>query len=131
MAANKKAITALVEKMHKKGIGVSLFINPQETQVKASRETGADYVELHTGEYANAKTPVHLKAELLKLESAASAAHALGLVVNAGHGLNYHNTPGILHLKGLHELNIGHSIISRSVFTGLYQAVSDMLFILS
>lgn len=131
VVANKKEITCLVAKMHKKGIGVSLFINADKTQVKASCETGADYVELHTGEYANAKTPKKLSAELAKLESAASFAHGLGLIVNAGHGLNYQNIPGILHLEGLHELNIGHSIISRALFTGLSQAISDMLLFLS
>lgn len=131
VVSNKKEITALVSRMHKKGIGVSLFINPDEAQVKASRETGAEYVELHTGEYANAGTLKNLSAELSRLENAAACAHAMGLVVNAGHGLNYQNTPGMLHLEGLHELNIGHSIISRSLFTGLYQAVSDMKALLS
>ena len=131
VVANKKEITALVARMHKKGIGVSLFINAHEAQVRASAETGADYVELHTGEYANAKTRKTLSEELAKLESAAQSAHNTGLIVNAGHGLNYQNTPAILHLEGLHELNIGHSIISRSLITGLYQAVSDMRLLLS
>ena len=131
VAGNKKEISSLVSRMHKKGIGVSLFINAAEVQVKASCDAGADYVELHTGEYSNAKTPKQLHEELARLEAAAACAHALGLTVNAGHGLNYQNTPAILHLEGLHELNIGHSIISRSLFTGLYQAVSDMLILLS
>ncbi len=107
------------------GTRISLFIDPEESQIRAAAELGADFVELHTGAYANA-TGVARAKELQKLIAGAGLASELGLRVNAGHGLNYENTSAILALPGLEELNIGHSIISRSITVGLHSAVREM-----
>ncbi len=111
---------------HKKNILVSLFIEPDEDMVKCSRDTGADFIELHTGAYCNAFQTDRRGDELERIYRAAEKALAIGIRINAGHGLNYDNTGLILKTPGLEELNIGHSIISRSVFTGLGQAVCQM-----
>jgi pyridoxine 5-phosphate synthase len=108
-----------------RGIRVSLFIDPDEEQVESAADLDADFVELHTGAYANA-AGTDVERELQRLQSAARLAVARGLRVNAGHGLNYRNTPAILGLAGLEELNIGHSIVSRAVIVGLDQAVREM-----
>ena len=108
------------------GIRVSLFIDPEEDQIKASRELGAEDVELHTGCYANAKNSAELDREYLRLVSGAETAHQQRLRVNAGHGLNYINTQRICGLPHLRELNIGHSIVSRAIFVGISQAVREM-----
>ena len=107
------------------GARVSLFIDPEESQLRAAAELGAEFVELHTGAYANARGAAR-EAELEALRAGAEIALSLGLRVNAGHGLNYENTAAILTLPGLEELNIGHSIISRAVTVGLAQAVREM-----
>ena len=108
------------------GIRVSLFIDPEEDQIKASREIGAEDVELHTGRYANVKNIAELDSEYQRLISGAEAAHHQKLQVNAGHGLNYINTQRICGLPHLRELNIGHSIVSRAIFVGISQAVREM-----
>jgi pyridoxine 5-phosphate synthase len=114
-----------------KSIIVSLFIDPDFKQVEASSKTGAKYIELHTGQYAEAfNTPEEYPA-FKNLDEAAALAEELGLCVNAGHGLNYQNVSGILSIENLEELNIGHSIISRAVFVGLDRAVRDMKELLS
>ncbi len=115
-----------VARLRGRGIRVSLFIDPEEEQVESAADLGADFVELHTGAYANA-AGAELDRELQRLHSAAGLAVARGLRVNAGHGLNYRNTPAVLGLAGLEELNIGHSIVSRAVAVGLGQAVREML----
>jgi pyridoxine 5-phosphate synthase len=107
------------------GIRVSLFIDPDEHQLEASAKLGAEFVELHTGAFANAQGDAATN-ELVRLIRGSALAHSLGLQVNAGHGLNYHNVRAMLELPHLVELNIGHSIISRSVFTGLEAAVREM-----
>lgn len=106
-------------------IRVSLFIDPDPEQVDAAARLGADFVELHTGAYANA-TGALRREELDRLHAAAEQAIRRGLRVNAGHGLNYANTAAILSLPGLEELNIGHSIVSRAVAVGIGQAVREM-----
>lgn len=110
------------------GIEVSLFIDPDPEQIEAASRTGAGFIELHTGAYAE---HFHHKerrnAELARLVSGARQAHGLGLRVNAGHGLNYENLPVLHVVPHMEELNIGHSIVSRAVFTGLGRAVADML----
>ncbi len=111
-----------IERLKNAGIVVSLFIDPDPKQVRASAEVGAQFIELHTGAYAAGQ-----KGELDRLIAAAELAHRLGLRVNAGHGLNYQNTPGIRVVPHLETLNIGHSIVSRAVFVGLRQAVREML----
>ena len=105
---------------------VSLFIDPSEDQIRAAAKTGAQYIELHTGQYSIAYGTPDEQVEFEKLREASRLAHALGLKVNAGHGLNYENVHRMRQIQDLNELNIGHSIISRAVFTGLAQAVRDM-----
>ena len=115
-----------IKQMQDAGIRVSLFIDSQECQIKASREIGAADVELHTGCYANAKTSSEVDREYQRLVSGAEFAHKQKLQVNAGHGLNYFNTQRICSLPYLRELNIGHSIVSRAIFVGISQAVREM-----
>ena len=106
---------------------VSLFIDPDEPQIRAAADLGAPVVELHTGAYANA-TGEAARAELRRLRAAAELGVSLGLQVNAGHGLSYQNLPPLLaEVPHLRELNIGHSIVSRAVFVGLERAVGEML----
>ena len=115
-----------IKQMQDSGIRVSLFIDPQEGQIKASREIGAEDIELHTGCYANARTSSQVDREYQRLVSGAEFAHKQNLQVNAGHGLNYINTQRICSLPYLRELNIGHSIVSRAIFVGISQAVREM-----
>ena len=115
-----------IKQIRDAGIRVSLFIDPEEDQIKASREIGAEDVELHTGCYANAKNIAELDSEYQRLVSGAATAHEQTLQVNDGHGLNYINTQRICGLPHLRELNIGHSIVSRAIFVGISQAVREM-----
>ena len=108
------------------GIVVSLFIDPTEEQVRASANTGAQFIEMHTGAYANAFGTKDEETEFNKLKQGAELAKTLGLKVNAGHGLNYENVHRMHEIEGLYELNIGHSIISRAVFNGLFESVETM-----
>jgi len=108
------------------GIRVSLFIDPDEKQLDAAVRAGAPVIELHTGSYADADSIPARGAELARLRRAAGHAHALGLQVNAGHGLNYHNVRPVVELPHIAELNIGHAVISEAVFIGLEQAVKNM-----
>jgi pyridoxine 5-phosphate synthase len=111
-----------------RGIVVSLFIDPHPDQIRAAADTGADVVELHTGAYANAPSARAALAELRRLSAGAALAHSLGLGVNAGHGLHYDNlAPFLRAVPHLHELNIGHAIVSRALLTGAARAVRDML----
>ncbi len=128
---NLSSLKTSISILRKKGIAVSLFINDQTQQIEAAARSGADAIELHTGEYANAKTAKAVTRELKALRSAALLAHRLKLHVYAGHGLNYQNTPAVLDLPQLAELNIGHSIISRSVFVGITNAVQEMLLLIN
>jgi pyridoxine 5-phosphate synthase len=107
------------------GVRVSLFIDPDSAQIEAARRVGAPVIELHTGTYANASGAARAR-ELERVRSAAALAASLGLVVNAGHGLNYHNVEPIAAIREIVELNIGHAIIARAVFDGLPKAVRDM-----
>ena len=115
-----------IKKIRDNGIRVSLFIDPEEDQIKASSEIGAEDVELHTGCYANAKNSAEIEREYKRLLSGAQTANHHKLQVNAGHGLNYYNTQHICGLPHLRELNIGHSIVSRAIFVGISQAVREM-----
>ena len=116
-------IKKTVSRFRARKIKVSLFIDPDEKQIQKAKAAAADMIELHTGKYARAKNKKH---ELAKLKKAASLGRALGLIVNAGHGLNYQNTKAVAAIPGIHELNIGHSIISHAVFSGLEKAVRQM-----
>ena len=124
---NMKKVRSAVSRLKDSGIDVSLFINPQTSQIDASVKAGATIVELHTGEYANAVSEAARKRELEVLKKATKYALSLGLEVNAGHGLNYENVKDVSKIKGMNELNIGHSIISRAVFVGISSAVKEML----
>lgn len=108
------------------GIEVSLFIGPDAPQIDAAVAVGAPVVELHTGAFANAWKSPAADAELARLRAGCGHAHQLGLIVNAGHGINYDNIRAILTLPHLHELNIGHSIVARALFKGVRGAVAEM-----
>lgn len=105
---------------------VSLFIDPDLQQIQAAKDSGAPVIELHTGRYAEAETPEEQAHELQRLTQAVEFAAGLGLVVNAGHGLHYHNVQAIAALPGINELNIGHAIVAHAVFVGFRQAVAEM-----
>ena len=122
-----QSLPRTVARLKKAGIAVSLFVDPDTRQIRAAAEAGADFIELHTGAYANSRQETEEAAEIKKLRTAAEWAHKLGLRVNAGHGLNYQNTPGILAVPYLETLNTGHAIIARAFFVGLRQAVGEML----
>ena len=126
VAGQLDKVTEFIKPLLDAGIIVSLFIDPDSEQVKASAKTGAQYIEMHTGTYSETFGTEKEEAEFLKLKNAAKLAQSLGLTVNAGHGLNYENVHRMHEIEGLYELNIGHSIISRAVFTGLPEAVSKM-----
>ncbi len=121
-----KKIKAATEKLTAAGIHVSLFIDADRDQISAAKDCGAPFIELHTGHYADAKSEQEQQNELKKIAAAASYADDLGITVNAGHGLTYHNVGPIAALPEIYELNIGHSIIGRAVFDGLSKAVVEM-----
>jgi pyridoxine 5-phosphate synthase len=128
VVGNEAALTETRKRMNDAGIEVSLFIAPDEKQVEASARTGSQFVELHTGQFAeHFADPIKGETELTRLIVAAKQAHALDLQVNAGHGLNYVNLPMLHRVPHLVELNIGHSIVSRAITTGFTTAVKDML----
>ena len=114
------------QKLARAGIQVSLFIDPEESQIDAAVAVGAPYIELHTGCYADATDEATQAKELARIAHAARYAASKGLKVNAGHGLNYHNVQAIAALPEMHELNIGHAIIGRAVMSGLKEAVAEM-----
>jgi len=116
----------IVDKLQSANIPVSLFVDPETSQLEASARSGAKFIELHTGTYANAKSEPAIKTQLEILTNATALAIALGLRVNAGHGLTYWNTTAIAQIPGMEELNIGHSIVSRAVLVGLERAVKEM-----
>lgn len=119
-----------IESFRENNILVSLFIDPDIQQIRSSAKTGATHIELHTGYYANASGQSQAE-ELARLQDGALAAHRLGLVVNAGHGLNYQNVIPVAQLDHVVELNIGHSIIAQASLIGLDRAVRDMLALIS
>lgn len=120
-----KAVTYIYP-LKEAGIAVSLFIDPNFEQISAAQKAGAQFIELHTGQYSEAFGGVNEEAEFIKLKEAAIYAQSLGLKVNAGHGLNYENVHRMKEIPGLIELNIGHSIISRAIYVGLELAVKEM-----
>jgi pyridoxine 5-phosphate synthase len=124
---NLDQVKASVESLQNGGIVVSLFVDPDPDQIKAATKAGADYIEIHTGAFAEAKEWKAVDQELIKIENAVKLAQKLGLGVNAGHGLNYTNIKLIAAIRGIEEYNIGHSIISRAVLVGLDKAVRDMV----
>jgi len=126
VAGNLDRVRACVDALGAAGVKVSLFIDPDERQIAAAAKVAAPWVELHTGAYAHAFHGPGRQREFQRLRLGAAAAHALGLRGNAGHGINYVNISELRTLPHLHELNIGHSIVSRALFTGVEEAVSEM-----
>jgi pyridoxine 5-phosphate synthase len=127
-AGQEQPLGLLRRRMNDLGIEVSLFLDADPRQIEAAARIGSQFIEIHTGAYAgHFADPAARARELDKIAAAASQAHALGLKVNAGHGLNYVNLPGLYRVPHLVELNIGHSIVSRALTAGLSVAVQDML----
>lgn len=126
VAGQLDKITAAVTLLATEGIQVSLFIDADKNQIDAAVASGAPLIEIHTGCYADAKTEAQETIELARIREMAKYAHGKGLVVNAGHGLHYHNVKPIAAIPELYELNIGHAIIARAAIDGLATAVKDM-----
>lgn len=126
VAGQLEKITHAVKRLSDAGILVSLFIDADHQQIDAAAAAGAPYIEIHTGAYAEAAEGSARDAELVRIASAATYAAAKGIKVNAGHGLTYHNVQPIAALPEMHELNIGHAIIGRALFSGLAEAVREM-----
>lgn len=126
VVSQKREITNVVKRLKETGIIVSLFIDPDGAQISASKDAGAEFVELHTGNYANARDDEFRNKMIENLRTGVEIAKKLGLKVNAGHGLTYQNVGMIVESLDIEELHIGHSIISRSVFVGIQRAVSEM-----
>lgn len=124
---NSKKIVGVVENLKENGLLVSLFMDPDSKQIMAAKTTGADMIEIHTGRYAEAKRDWERNAKLKEIEEAVEMTLRLGLRVAAGHGLNYSNVKRVACIRGIEELNIGHSIISRAVIVGIESAVREMV----
>jgi pyridoxine 5-phosphate synthase len=126
VAAQKARINDACKRLADAGIRVSLFIDADPKQIEAAAACGAPVIEIHTGHYADAENEAQKAKELSRIKDGVRLAHELGLQVNAGHGLHYHNTQEIAEIEVIRELNIGHAIIARAVFVGLQNAVSEM-----
>ena len=126
VAGNQHKMNLACARLAAKGIQVSLFIDADRKQIDGALETGAPYIEIHTGQYAEAKNEAQQASELAKLIEGIGYAHNCGLKVNAGHGLHYHNVKPIAAIPQIIELNIGHAIIARAAFDGLHNAVAEM-----
>lgn len=127
VAGQQKHLAGVINRMSEAGIPVSLFIDPASEQVAASREVGAAFVEIHTGKYSDAVNEEEENREFEHIARSAQEAHAAGLRVNGGHGLNYLNTARIAALPHFEELSIGHAVMARAILVGLDQAVREML----
>jgi pyridoxine 5-phosphate synthase len=123
----KKFFDDVVKRFRQNHIPVSLFIDPVEEQVRASADIGTDMIELHTGEYAEAKTEREMKNQLIRIQEAAKLGKSLGLGVNAGHGLDYQNIHMVTAIQNIDEVSIGHAVIIHALFVGLNQAVQEMI----
>ena len=120
-------MTQTVQILQEKGIAVSLFIDPETAQIDATAATGARFVELHTGRYADAPSEERIEIELVALRKAAAYAAQAGLRVNAGHGLRLQNVRPVASIPEIEELSIGHAIVARSIYVGMEAAVKEML----
>jgi pyridoxine 5-phosphate synthase len=120
-------IQKTVNELHQGMIKVSIFVDPDPEQIKAAKKVKADFIEIHTGIYSNAQTEIDIKRELKNIVESAQLASGLGLGVNAGHGLNYHNIQPLTNIPEIDEFSIGHSIIARAVLVGMERAVKEML----
>lgn len=125
VAASTDKVADACEQLAAAGVRVSLFIDPEPAQLEAARSAGAPLVELHTGRFADSRGDT-ARQELVRLIEAARLGASIGLQVNAGHGLHYHNVQAVAAIPEIEELNIGHAIIARAVFSGLYEAVREM-----
>lgn len=119
-------VAEYTQKLILAGIRVSIFIDPDPEQITLAHQAGAPVIEIHTGRYADAANPAEREKELQRVKTAAEFAASLGLVVNAGHGLNYHNVQPVAAILQISELNIGHAIIGHAVFVGLERAIKEM-----
>ena len=126
VCGNAARVTDAVHRLQDAGMEVSLFIDPDEAQITASATAGAPVIEIHTGAYADAKNKADQQRELQRIIQAARFAHQAGLIVNAGHGLNYQNVQAIACIPEMNELNIGHGIVARALFMGFEPAVREM-----
>ncbi|MDB6170534.1 MAG: pyridoxine 5-phosphate synthase [Verrucomicrobia bacterium] len=126
VVGNRKRVSRCIDAMKGAGIQTSLFIDPDEDQIELGAKLGAPIVELHTGAYANAYYGGGRAKEFQRLRLGCVRAHELGYVVNAGHGINYVNVAELRTLPHVHEMNIGHSIVSRALFTGIEEAVREL-----
>jgi pyridoxine 5-phosphate synthase len=126
VAGQEARIQAAVQRLAKLGCEVSLFIDAEERQIEAARRIGAPAIELHTGRYADAHTPEEAARELARIRDGVACGLAHGLIVNAGHGLHYHNVEPVAAIPGVHELNIGHAIVAHALFVGFKGAVAEM-----
>ncbi|MBI6529766.1 pyridoxine 5'-phosphate synthase [Proteus vulgaris] len=126
VVANEEKIADAIKRLSLAGIKVSLFIDPDHEQINAADRVGAPFIEIHTGAYADAEDELAQEKEFVRIRDAVTYAASKGLKVNAGHGLHYHNVQRIAALPELYELNIGHAIIGRAVFSGLAPAVEEM-----
>ena len=126
VAGQEERIKAAVERLARLGCEVSLFIDAEERQIEAARRVGAPVIELHTGRYADARTPDEAARELVRIREGVACGLANGLIVNAGHGLHYHNVEPVAAIAGVHELNIGHAIVAHALFVGFKSAVAEM-----
>lgn len=124
--SQKAWLTQVCERLAHAECRVSLFIDPDKAQIDAAKEVGAPVIELHTGTYAELEKPDDVADELKRIREAAEYANHIGLIVNAGHGLHYHNVQAIAEIKQIEELNIGHAIIAQAVYSGLPEAIKEM-----
>jgi pyridoxine 5-phosphate synthase len=125
VAAHRAATAKAIERLRAAGISVSLFLDPDSRQIELAKQLGADAVELHTGQYALSRGPAQ-QEQLVALTTAGKLICDLGMHLHAGHGLNYHNVVPVARIPAMHELNIGHSIVSRAVLVGMERAVREM-----
>jgi pyridoxine 5-phosphate synthase len=123
---HKKSLKRAIKDLHTSGIKVSLFIDPVTEQIQAAKEIGADMMEIHTGEYANVNSRSEIQGQLNRIKSAAKLGKKLGLIVNAGHGLDYNNIKPIAKIREIDEVSIGYAVIVESMFIGLENAVIKM-----
>ncbi len=127
VVAQKASLADVIKQFKQHHIPVSLFIDPTEAQVRASSDIGTDMIELHTGEFAEAKTESEAREQLQRIREAAKLGKTLNLGVNAGHGLDYENVSSVAALSDIDEMSIGHAVIVRALYVGLEQAVKEMI----
>ena len=123
---DKKHLQEVIQAFHQQNIAVSLFVDPLPAQIEASKEIAADFIEIHTGEYADAPSERDQRTQLARVQKAARLARSLGMGVNAGHGLNYLNIVPVVAIQEIDEVSIGHAVITRAMVVGLARAVEEM-----